>query len=200
MRQCPHGNDINDCEQCWPWLEQFQLVNDTGDNEVWEDLKALEDLNLKALDDLVQALEDPKVWEDLKALEDLNLKVLEDLVQALEDPKVWEDLKALEDPKVLEDLAQAKNGIKRASVPGEVKKMTIDVKELYGETAKLDLLPEYVRKAKEQAGEGQDVVLTGAAPVWLYLAVAHALHGVARKLVYESPVTGPVVIFDHNPF
>lgn len=76
----------------------------------------------------------------------------------------------------------------------------IDVKELYGETAKLDLLPEYVKAAKERAGEGQDVVLTGAGPVWLYLAVAHALHGVAKSLAYESPVTGKVTIFDHNPF
>jgi len=78
--------------------------------------------------------------------------------------------------------------------------VTIDVKQLYGDTAKLDRLEEYVAKAKEFAGMGQDVVLTGQGPVWLYLAVAHALHGVARKLVYDSPVTGQVVIFDHNPF
>jgi hypothetical protein len=43
-------------------------------------------------------------------------------------------------------------------------------------------------------------VLTGQAPVWLYLTVAHALHGKARKLVYPSPVTGEVVMFDHDPF
>jgi CRISPR-associated Csx3 family protein len=78
--------------------------------------------------------------------------------------------------------------------------VTIDVKQLYGDTAKLDRLEEYVAKAKELAGMGQDVVLTGQGPVWLYLAVAHTLHGVARKLVYDSPVTGQVVIFDHNPF
>lgn len=50
------------------------------------------------------------------------------------------------------------------------------------------------------AGEGSEVILTGKAPVWLYLAVAHALHGKARKLIYRSPVTGDVVIFDHSPF
>ncbi len=50
------------------------------------------------------------------------------------------------------------------------------------------------------AGEGNDVVLTGKAPVWLYLAVAHALHGKARSLTYRSPVAGDVIIFDHNPF
>ena len=46
----------------------------------------------------------------------------------------------------------------------------------------------------------QEVVLTGAGPVWLYLKIAHALHGKAKKLVYRSPVTGDVVIFDHDPF
>jgi hypothetical protein len=43
-------------------------------------------------------------------------------------------------------------------------------------------------------------VLTGAAPVWLYLKAAHALHGKARTLVYTSPASGDVVVFDHNPF
>ena len=76
----------------------------------------------------------------------------------------------------------------------------IDLKDLYGEAAKLSLLPEYLEQAIRLAGEGKDVVLTGAAPVWLYLKVAHALHGKARKLIYRSPVTGDVVIFDHDPF
>lgn len=77
--------------------------------------------------------------------------------------------------------------------------ITINVQELYGEKAKLDQLPEYVNKAKELAGSGQDVTLTGPGPVWLYLAVAHALHGLAKSLSYDSPVTGLVKIFDHNP-
>ena len=76
----------------------------------------------------------------------------------------------------------------------------IDLKELYGETAKLSLLSEYLAKALELASEGNDVVLTGAGPVWLYLKIAHALHGKAKKLIYRSPVTGDVVIFDHDPF
>ena len=33
-----------------------------------------------------------------------------------------------------------------------------------------------------------------------YLKVAHALHGRVKKLIYDSPVTGGVVIFDHDPF
>lgn len=66
-------------------------------------------------------------------------------------------------------------------------------------TAKLSSIHAYVNKAQELAGEGNDVVLTGPAPVWLYLKIAHALHGKARKLVYRSPVTGDVTIFDHSP-
>lgn len=77
---------------------------------------------------------------------------------------------------------------------------TINIQQLYGEQAKLDLLPEYVARARQLAGSGNDVVLTGPGPVWLYLAIAHALHGTARALYYESPVTGRVTIFNHNPF
>ena len=77
----------------------------------------------------------------------------------------------------------------------------IDIESLYSSTstAKLADVGSYVQKAKDLAGEGNDVVLTGAGPVWLYLKIAHALHGKARKLIYRSPVTGDVVIFDHSP-
>lgn len=77
---------------------------------------------------------------------------------------------------------------------------TVDLKSLYTDTAKLTDLPDYVAKALELAGEGNEVVLTGPGPVWLYLKIAHALHGKAKKLIYRSPVTGDVVIFDHDPF
>lgn len=79
--------------------------------------------------------------------------------------------------------------------------VTIDISSIYAdtETAKLSYLNEYVQKALSLAGEGNEVVITGAAPVWLYLKIAHALHGKARKLIYRSPVTGDVVIFDHSP-
>ena len=78
--------------------------------------------------------------------------------------------------------------------------ITIDLGCFYTGTAKLSEIPIYISKALEAAGDGNHVVLTGRAPVWLYLAVAHALHGKAQKLVYQSPVSGDVVIFDHNPF
>jgi hypothetical protein len=76
----------------------------------------------------------------------------------------------------------------------------IDLSSLYTDTAKLSQLDEYLKKAKSLAGEGNEIVLTGQAPVWLYLKVAHALHGKARKLTYRSPVTSDVTIFDHSPF
>jgi len=78
--------------------------------------------------------------------------------------------------------------------------ITIELNIFYSDTAKLAELDFYVAKAKELAGEGNDVVLTGAAPVWLNLKIAHALHGKAKKLIYRSPVTGDVVIFDHSPY
>jgi hypothetical protein len=83
-----------------------------------------------------------------------------------------------------------------------MKSVTIDIETLYtgSDTAKLANLPEYERQAKEMAGKGNDVTLTGQGPIWLYLRVAHALHGQVRSLRYDSPVTGEVLIYDHNPF
>ncbi len=76
----------------------------------------------------------------------------------------------------------------------------ITVDELYAQpAAKLARLDDYISRVLEMAGEGNDVVLTGAGPVWLYLKIAHALHGKARRLIYRSPVTGDMTIFDHSP-
>ncbi len=79
--------------------------------------------------------------------------------------------------------------------------VVLDISELYRETetAKISELKNYIKKSLEIAGEGKEVVITGAGPVWLYLKIAHALHGKARKLIYRSPVTGDIVIFDHSP-
>jgi hypothetical protein len=76
----------------------------------------------------------------------------------------------------------------------------ISLDTLFLGNAKLSELPDYLDKALVLAGEGNEVILTGAAPVWLYLKIAHALHGKAKKLIYHSPVTGDIVIFDHDPF
>jgi hypothetical protein len=79
--------------------------------------------------------------------------------------------------------------------------MTLDLSALYATTgtAKLADLPAYEARVKELVPPGSDVTLTGPGPVWLYLRLAHTLHGRARKLFYDSPVTGPVEIFNHNP-
>ena len=67
------------------------------------------------------------------------------------------------------------------------------------ERARLELLQEYVLVALEKAGEGDyTVVLTGAAPVWMYLKIAHALHGRVSRLIYNSPTTGDVLIFSEK--
>ena len=79
--------------------------------------------------------------------------------------------------------------------------MTLDISTLYAATgtAKLADLPAYESRVKELVPSGADVTLTGPGPVWLYLRLAHALHGRARILSYDSPVTGPVEIFNHDP-
>lgn len=78
----------------------------------------------------------------------------------------------------------------------------IDLSTLYAATgtAKLADLPEYERRLHELVPPGTEVTLTGPAPVWLYLRLAHTLHGRAKRLCYESPVTGVVEIFNHDPF
>jgi hypothetical protein len=79
--------------------------------------------------------------------------------------------------------------------------MTLDISMLFATTgqAKLADLPQYEQAALDQVSPGADVTLTGHAPVWLYLRIAHALHGRARILTYDSHVTGTVEIFNHNP-
>lgn len=77
--------------------------------------------------------------------------------------------------------------------------VVIDLSNFFTDNAKLSELDSYIQKAKSMAGDGNNVVLTGAAPVWLYLKIAHALHGKVRKLIYTSPVTGNVIIFNHSP-
>jgi hypothetical protein len=79
--------------------------------------------------------------------------------------------------------------------------MTLDLAQLYAATgtAKLADLPAYETRVKQLVPPGADVILTGQALVWLYLRLAHTLHGIARSLTYDSPVTGPVPIFNHNP-
>ncbi|HOP06583.1 MAG TPA: CRISPR-associated protein Csx3 [candidate division Zixibacteria bacterium] len=78
--------------------------------------------------------------------------------------------------------------------------VTINVEELYVGLAKLDQLEDYIRRVLDQAGEGNEVTITGKGPIWLYLRLAHALHGKALRLIYQAPNAENVLIFDHNPY
>lgn len=60
--------------------------------------------------------------------------------------------------------------------------------------AALSLLPSW-----KPGVEMPSVTLTGAAPVWGYLVVAHALHGLVPKLTYAAPnATNGIVVFNHK--
>lgn len=79
--------------------------------------------------------------------------------------------------------------------------LNIIYKNISGEIAKLTDLDKYISEVLRQAGEGNEVVLSGAAPIWMYLKIAHALHGKAKKLYYSAPGQGieDFEIFNHDP-
>jgi len=83
--------------------------------------------------------------------------------------------------------------------------ITIDLKKIYlevsGETAKINDIEKYLTEILKAAGEGNDIILTGAAPIWMYLKIAHALHGKAKRLLYSAPGQDlkEFEIFNHNP-
>ena len=81
-----------------------------------------------------------------------------------------------------------------------MKSVEIDLSRFFCGNAKIAELATYEAAVLALAQSGNEVILTGGAPIWLYLRIAHALHGKAIKLTYRSPVTGDIVIFDHNPF
>lgn len=71
---------------------------------------------------------------------------------------------------------------------------------LYDETVKLSDLWEHTKKARKMVGGGNEILLTGLPPVWLYLKISHVLYGKTKRLIYRFPVTGDVEIFDHDSF
>lgn len=79
-------------------------------------------------------------------------------------------------------------------------RIEIDVSKLYKGKARIAELDDYLDQVELLAGTGNEVVLHGAGPIWLYLKISHKLHGKASRLVYRSPVVGDLVIFDHDPF
>ncbi|MBK8647500.1 MAG: hypothetical protein IPN16_13325 [Gemmatimonadetes bacterium] len=74
----------------------------------------------------------------------------------------------------------------------------LDVEQLFERPMQQARLGEYEQRALSLAGEGRDIVITGRGPIWLYLRLAHELHGVARTLTYRSPEAGDVLVFDHR--
>lgn len=77
----------------------------------------------------------------------------------------------------------------------------LDVEAIFrarGPTAMQAYLDRYEAEAQARAGAGADVVLTGRGPIWLYLRLAHALHGQVGRLFYRSPEAGDVLVFDHR--
>ena len=75
----------------------------------------------------------------------------------------------------------------------------IDFSAFYTSRAKFRELSSYRQKAIDLADNDKEVILTGAAPVWLYLDIANELHGKVKSLIYRSPVTGDVVVGDYAP-
>ena len=86
------------------------------------------------------------------------------------------------------------------------KNITVDLQSIYnslsGKEAKLSDIDLYVDDALKKAGEGNVVTLTGAAPIWMYLKIAHALHGKVKKLYYYAPgqAIDKFEIFSHDPY
>ena len=79
------------------------------------------------------------------------------------------------------------------------REVVINLSTFFSPRAKFSELSSYRQKARDFAGNDKEVVLTGAAPVWLYLDIANALHGRVKSLIYRSPVTGDAVIGDYAP-
>ena len=75
----------------------------------------------------------------------------------------------------------------------------IDLSTFFSPRAKFSEISSYRQKAIDLAGNGKEAVLTGVAPVWLYLDIANALHGQVKSLIYRSLVTGDMVIGDYAP-
>jgi hypothetical protein len=78
-----------------------------------------------------------------------------------------------------------------------VKTVIIDLSTIHGGQPRLDKLNSYIRQILKLAGSGNTVILTGDAPIWMYLIIAHALNDKAAVLKYVSPETGEITVFNH---
>ena len=89
--------------------------------------------------------------------------------------------------------------IKGEALKVDCREIVIDLSTFYTSRARFSELSSYRQKAIDLAGNDKEVVLTGVAPVWLYLDIANALHGRVKSLIYRNPVTGDAVIGDYAP-
>ena len=89
--------------------------------------------------------------------------------------------------------------IKGEALKVDCREIVIDLSTFYTLRAKFSEISSYRQKAIDLAGNDKEVILTGAAPVWLYFDISHALHGKVKSLIYRSPVTGDAVIGDYAP-
>lgn len=76
--------------------------------------------------------------------------------------------------------------------------LTINLTSLFRGSAKIKYLESYTDQAITQAGTNNDIILTGAAPIWLYLKVAVALQPVVRSISYKSSLSETVIIYYNN--
>ena len=85
------------------------------------------------------------------------------------------------------------------------REVVVDLSTFYTSRAKFSELSSYRQKAIDLAGNDKEVILTGAAPVWLYLKIALALQGKVKSLIYRAPLVNgcvslsDVVIGDYAP-
>ena len=90
--------------------------------------------------------------------------------------------------------------IKGEALKMDCREVVVDLSTFYTSRAKFSELSSYRQKVIDfLAGSDKEVVLTGAAPGWLYLDIANELHGKVKSLIYRSPVTGDVVVGDYAP-
>lgn len=100
--------------------------------------------------------------------------------------------------KIVRDVTMAFDDVARAAgfSPGVGGKFQLPATQ-----ATADLLADTASRLLGEWLPGDPVVrltLTGAGPVWGYLAIAHALHGRVTRLVYAAPNAPEIVIWHHG--
>lgn len=83
----------------------------------------------------------------------------------------------------------------------KTKRLVVDLKSIWSphreDRAQRHLLQIYRRRARNFLNNKsvETIVLTGSAPVWLYLAIFDELQNSCDSIVYNSPLSGEITIF-----